>query len=169
MTDGQAQLPKTDTTEWEGSPLMTSEGQVRCFLLTGSSSNSNKPTTTMLISVPMVPSLKRLETCRRKIYSPAVVQVRDSEILAGVSAAPRTRKFNLAKSPSCINQWVTHWLALIHEPYIWQVTIDDHFQAGLGVFQSGRARTCPSDLTSGLTSWTQFRVDADSWWSAAKS
>lgn len=31
--------------------------------LTGSCSSSNKLTTTMLMSVPMVPSLKRLETC----------------------------------------------------------------------------------------------------------
>lgn len=58
--------PKTETTEWEGSPLLASDCQVKCFLLTGSSSNSSKLTTTMLISVPMVPSLKRLETCRRK-------------------------------------------------------------------------------------------------------
>lgn len=34
--------------------------------LTGSCSRSNKLTTTMLMSVPMVPSLKRLETCEEE-------------------------------------------------------------------------------------------------------
>lgn len=34
--------------------------------LTGSCSSSNKLTTTMLMSVPMVPSLKRLETCEEE-------------------------------------------------------------------------------------------------------
>lgn len=38
---------------------------LNCSLLTGSCSNSNKLTTTMLISVPIVPSLKRLETYKR--------------------------------------------------------------------------------------------------------
>lgn len=37
--------------------------------LTGSCSSSNKLTTTMLMSVPMVPSLKRLETCNIGDYS----------------------------------------------------------------------------------------------------
>lgn len=70
MTDGQAQLQMNNRDKGATGITFINQrlsGEVfSVSLLTGSSSNNNKLTTTMLISDPMVPSLKRLETCVRK-------------------------------------------------------------------------------------------------------
>lgn len=46
------------------SPVSRAKQHIFLNPLTGSCSSNNRLTTTMLMSVPMVPSLKRLETCK---------------------------------------------------------------------------------------------------------
>lgn len=57
-SDSVESIPMSHRYRRKTSPLKLGINQ-----LTGSCSSSNKLTTTMLMSVPMVPSLKRLETC----------------------------------------------------------------------------------------------------------
>lgn len=53
-------------------------------------------------------------------------------------------------------------------PHLWTLPtagkcVRGHFQAGIGIYQSGREPMSCSDLSSGLTWWMQVRVGVDTW------
>lgn len=157
MTDGQAQLQTTDRHNGVRGITLNNQ-QMSCevfstdrvFLQQQQADHHDVDICPDSAVFEKTGNLQKESCLVKQQYWPALVQLRDSEILAGVSA---------------VRISVVH----VYEPYIKQETVHDHFQARLGMNQSGCVGRSPSDLTSGLTLWKQFRVRVDSWGSAAKS
>lgn len=109
MTDGQAQLQTKDRDNgvW-GIPFVSQRlssevfSTDRVFFQQQQADHHNVDICPDGAVLEKTGNLQKENRLVKQQYSPAAVQVRDSEILAGVSAAPKKRRvFNLATSSSC--------------------------------------------------------------------